>query len=317
MADQRQPSLSFKQFLDGLSEIDVCCPICTIEWSSDETTIRTQCGHIYHKACLLDWVKPGRWPKNNTCPVCRSELFELILGRREFALECSLLALQIMLDAARVIGLDRMTDESRFIDNLDRVMNIATPVWRRRVLTDAQQLYGVEMDEQAVGAYLTGVFISLCGATGYGRRFNMTPAQYIELLKKCRQGILPVADPSEDGVMFEPLCVLDISAQTIFPQFSGTHHVTKSWVAVYNKHGDLEFLKFGFDAQGELPTALLGCELPSDSSGVHLIVTEQLFGDLASISVVEYDLIGVVWVTDEEGNRAAMCLKFSPTAEQM
>jgi hypothetical protein len=314
MADQRQPSQTFKQFLDGLSEIDVCCPICTTEWSSDESTVRTQCGHIYHKACLLQWVKPGMWAEKNTCPVCRGELFELFPGREDFAWECKLLAFQIMIDAAREIGLDQMTGESRFIDNLDRVVNIATPVWRERVLTDAQQRYGVEMDEQAVEAYLTGAFISICGATDNERSFVMTPAQYIELLRECRQGIPLIADPSENSAMFEPLCVLLISAQTLFPQFSGTHHVTESRVAVYNKHDDLVFVEFGLEAQGGLSTASVGCALPSDRPGVHLIITEELFGDLASISLVESGLSGIVLVTDGESNRAAVCFNFSPIA---
>lgn len=42
------------------------CPICFVEYKEDESLIKLNCSHIYHKECVFDWFK-----KNRNCPLCR------------------------------------------------------------------------------------------------------------------------------------------------------------------------------------------------------------------------------------------------------
>ena len=50
---------------------DETCPIC-VENLKDSTIVKTQCGHLFHNACIQQW----RVEKNN-CPYCRAELVSL------------------------------------------------------------------------------------------------------------------------------------------------------------------------------------------------------------------------------------------------
>eukprot|EP00808_Paulinella_micropora_P010281 g60288.t1 len=45
------------------------CAVCKDEFQLDEEALRMPCMHIFHKDCLLPWLK-----LHNTCPVCRYEL---------------------------------------------------------------------------------------------------------------------------------------------------------------------------------------------------------------------------------------------------
>ena len=42
------------------------CPICFVEYKEDESLIKLNCSHMYHKECVFDWFK-----KNRNCPLCR------------------------------------------------------------------------------------------------------------------------------------------------------------------------------------------------------------------------------------------------------
>ena len=50
------------------------CPVCQDKFKDAEAGnvsqgVQLPCSHIYHKACIIEWIK-----QHNTCPVCRAEL---------------------------------------------------------------------------------------------------------------------------------------------------------------------------------------------------------------------------------------------------
>lgn len=47
---------------------DFICPIC-ISKSKKKTLVSLECGHIFHKKCIIKWLL-----KNQNCPLCRTEL---------------------------------------------------------------------------------------------------------------------------------------------------------------------------------------------------------------------------------------------------
>ena len=44
-------------------QLDPCC-ICL---SEDTRCVQTECGHVYHRACILKWLD-----ESTTCPICRT-----------------------------------------------------------------------------------------------------------------------------------------------------------------------------------------------------------------------------------------------------
>ena len=51
----------------------MCVNSCTICLNDveDSNVFKTKCNHTFHHKCMMEWLKD-----NNTCPVCRTELFE-------------------------------------------------------------------------------------------------------------------------------------------------------------------------------------------------------------------------------------------------
>jgi hypothetical protein len=50
------------------------CPICEIRFycpNQAENIFSTPCGHVYHKDCLLNWVR-----QHHNCPTCRKTCYE-------------------------------------------------------------------------------------------------------------------------------------------------------------------------------------------------------------------------------------------------
>ena len=45
------------------------CLVCVEEQRLGSTACKLSCGHLYHRACLVEWLQ-----KHCTCPVCRYEL---------------------------------------------------------------------------------------------------------------------------------------------------------------------------------------------------------------------------------------------------
>jgi len=60
-----------KEFkFEFLSEVELNkCTICQDEYVKDDTLLKMECSHDFHKDCLVTWLK-----QHNTCPVCRKEI---------------------------------------------------------------------------------------------------------------------------------------------------------------------------------------------------------------------------------------------------
>ena len=52
------------------------CVICLCDFDKDEKVSKLQCGHIFHKECILFWLNKG--PSIPTCPMCRQRLHKII-----------------------------------------------------------------------------------------------------------------------------------------------------------------------------------------------------------------------------------------------
>lgn len=53
-------------------EEDVECSICTMNHEHG-TMLKLDCGHEFHKACLLQWYRTGR-SNGKKCPLCRQDM---------------------------------------------------------------------------------------------------------------------------------------------------------------------------------------------------------------------------------------------------
>ncbi|CAM9447670.1 unnamed protein product [Hapterophycus canaliculatus] len=53
----------------SVSSSEKDCIVCQELFAVGATLVRLPCGHLYHEACLLKWLKIS-----NTCPYCRREL---------------------------------------------------------------------------------------------------------------------------------------------------------------------------------------------------------------------------------------------------
>ncbi|KAK1263269.1 putative RING-H2 finger protein ATL50 [Acorus gramineus] len=55
----------------------VVCAVCLQDFGVEEEEIRrTSCGHLYHGECIFRWFE-----KNSTCPICRFDMIDPVLGR--------------------------------------------------------------------------------------------------------------------------------------------------------------------------------------------------------------------------------------------
>lgn len=54
---------------DLLEETNKECVVCLVEQTLGSTACKLPCGHLFHKACVAEWLT-----KHCTCPVCRYEL---------------------------------------------------------------------------------------------------------------------------------------------------------------------------------------------------------------------------------------------------
>lgn len=55
--------------MDNLTEE---CPICREIMSED--AVKTECGHTYHKDCIVTWLRIGEGRRRFKCPMCVSDL---------------------------------------------------------------------------------------------------------------------------------------------------------------------------------------------------------------------------------------------------
>lgn len=61
------------------------CTICLNSIEKDNV-FTTKCNHCFHHKCMMEWLKD-----NNTCPVCRNELFEKSPEEKERSFEIRIL----------------------------------------------------------------------------------------------------------------------------------------------------------------------------------------------------------------------------------
>lgn len=55
------------------SSIDEQCSICLSAYENDDDVCTTQCMHMYHHSCLLDYVKSKSGAISYDCPLCRHQ----------------------------------------------------------------------------------------------------------------------------------------------------------------------------------------------------------------------------------------------------
>ncbi|CAI6327746.1 unnamed protein product [Periconia digitata] len=65
-------------FIDGLEvatlrddEIGTKCPCCLEEYGEGHHPVRTTCGHVFGRRCLVEWVEI-RMDNSRLCPLCRT-----------------------------------------------------------------------------------------------------------------------------------------------------------------------------------------------------------------------------------------------------
>ncbi|ETM97268.1 hypothetical protein PPTG_20392 [Phytophthora nicotianae INRA-310] len=53
----------------GSTENEDICPICLIDFEDGEDVRNLPCKHIFHVACIDEWLK-----RNTSCPMCKSNV---------------------------------------------------------------------------------------------------------------------------------------------------------------------------------------------------------------------------------------------------
>lgn len=53
----------------NVQELDFDCAICCIPLRSEIFLAKTNCGHMFHKKCILKWRESGEYGK--LCPICK------------------------------------------------------------------------------------------------------------------------------------------------------------------------------------------------------------------------------------------------------
>mmetsp|Transcript_32908 Transcript_32908/g.54150 ORF Transcript_32908/g.54150 Transcript_32908/m.54150 type:complete len:352 (-) Transcript_32908:72-1127(-) len=63
---EQQPVMQYDR--EALGDHTECC-ICSVEFDASTELRRIRCGHVFHSACLGDWLE-----RSLTCPLCREDL---------------------------------------------------------------------------------------------------------------------------------------------------------------------------------------------------------------------------------------------------
>jgi hypothetical protein len=64
-----QPRLNHRQVQSSDVQRETKCSICLEEFTRGESVCELPCKHIFHDACVREWLK-----REPTCPVCRKEV---------------------------------------------------------------------------------------------------------------------------------------------------------------------------------------------------------------------------------------------------
>ncbi|KAG7589471.1 Zinc finger RING-type [Arabidopsis suecica] len=75
--EQLFPSLEREEIYSVANEEDVC-PTCFYEYIDENPKIVLQCGHIFHLACIYEWME-----RSKVCPFCSKTM--LILEGEEIS----------------------------------------------------------------------------------------------------------------------------------------------------------------------------------------------------------------------------------------
>lgn len=52
-----------------MQQAEIC--FCQEDNKKDDPTYKSECGHTFHKNCIIEWLK-----RSETCPMCRKEIKE-------------------------------------------------------------------------------------------------------------------------------------------------------------------------------------------------------------------------------------------------
>lgn len=63
------------------AEVESACAICQDDYSPQDESVLTPCGHMYHSSCLGTWLARHN-PAASTCPMCRRDLACLAVLRK-------------------------------------------------------------------------------------------------------------------------------------------------------------------------------------------------------------------------------------------
>lgn len=64
--------IKYKRIKSGLE--GATCPICLDDYKKNDIIWQIECGHIYHKFCIIEWTD-----NNLNCPLCRETLSNQLL----------------------------------------------------------------------------------------------------------------------------------------------------------------------------------------------------------------------------------------------
>jgi len=53
----------------GCCSVADCCAICCCEYEAGQPTIKLSCSHLFHKECIISWLKVDA-----VCPICKTHL---------------------------------------------------------------------------------------------------------------------------------------------------------------------------------------------------------------------------------------------------
>ena len=60
-----------KAFVRTRSRSQQQCTVCLDDVGIEEDAVQTRCQHLFHKECLIHWIKSS---KTVACPICRSKI---------------------------------------------------------------------------------------------------------------------------------------------------------------------------------------------------------------------------------------------------
>ena len=66
---QRAEAVKKERMRDKLYKSVQTCSICLDDLLTEEGVVEVKCGHIFHAACIKDWMR-----KDKSCPNCKMDI---------------------------------------------------------------------------------------------------------------------------------------------------------------------------------------------------------------------------------------------------